>query len=238
MIRSAGIVLSTIRYSDSSVIARIYTRKNGLLTFMVRTGKGKTALQKLGLLQPLSIVNIWFKDDDRKSIKSLTSIERAESLNEIPFDTVKTCIALFMAEVIGRSIHEEETNEKMFHFLTESILSLDRSKSEVSNFHLSFMIEFSRHLGFYPHQRNNNEPFFDLMEGEFLFAEPIHPHVLSGKALEGLHRLMLGHDGTEHIKIGNETRRILLQKVIDYYRLHLHGMKEITSHKVLEEVLS
>jgi DNA repair protein RecO (recombination protein O) len=205
---------------------------------MVRTGKGKTALQKLGLLQPLSIVEIWFKDDDRKSIKTLTSIERAESLNEIPFDTVKTCIALFMAEVIGRSIHEEEANEKMFHFLTRSILSLDQRRNGVSNFHLSFMLEFSRHLGFYPHDRSNNEPFFDLIEGEFLFSEPIHPHVLSGQALEGLHGLMLVSEAQESIRIGNETRRILLQKLIDYYRLHLHGMKEITSHKVLEEVLS
>lgn len=239
IISTSGIVLSTVRYSDSTVIARIYTKQAGLQSCMVRVSKGKTALSKMSLLQPLSLVEVSYSEDERRSLRNVRSIEREETLNGIPFDTVKTCLALFIAEIVGRSIAEEEGNEGMFDFLRNSVRLLDRSEESVKNFHLKFLIEFSRYLGFYPHQRLRNEPWFDLTEGEFIHSEPIHPYFIDGNAIERFHELTLvGFDAHHEVRIGNETRRFLLQKLIDYYRLHLHGMKEIHSHKVLEEVLS
>ncbi len=239
IVTTSGIVLSSIRYSDSSVIARIYTNDIGLRAFMVRTGQGRAALPKLGLLQPLTMVQLSFINDDRRGLKSVRTIDREIALSAIPFDTVKTCIALFMAEVIVRSIGEEERNHELFRFLKNAILLLDQTTESTSNFHLKFMLEFSGFLGFYPHQREQSHNFFDLVEGEFCLSEPIHPHTLSGTlvtALSGL--LAIRIDEYASVKMTNADRRILLQKLLDYYRLHLHGMKEITSHKVLEEVLS
>jgi len=231
-------VLSTLRYSDSSVIARIYTESTGLRSFMVRIGKGKTVFMKMSLLQPLSLVEISFNNDPRKGILTPRSLERETTLNGIPFDTIKTCLALFVAEVIGRSITEEEHNSSLFGFLHGSILLLDKEANSVVNFHLKFMIEFSRYLGFYPNNRTSSEPYFDLSEGEFLHQEPIHPYVISHE-LTVIFDQLVQHRFEDHgsMKIGNENRRILLQKLIDYYRLHLEGMKEIISHKVLEQVL-
>ncbi|MCF8275385.1 MAG: DNA repair protein RecO [Flavobacteriales bacterium] len=238
MIVTRGIVLNTLRYSDSSVITRIYTEELGLRPFMVRTGSGKAALAKLVLLQPLGLVQLSFTDDDRKTMRTVRTIEREKMLNAIPFDTVKTCVALFVAEVIARSIGEEEQNEELFAFLREAVILLDETKESVSNFHLKFMLEFSRFLGFYPQVKDVGNRYFDLLEGEFTPFEPIHPYIMEDAVVEGLRQLLPTSMETFHqVKIGSQTRRILLQKLIDYYRLHLHGMKEISAHKVLEEVL-
>lgn len=238
MITTNGIVLSTIRYSDSSVIAKIYTEQSGLGSFMVRTGSGKKALIKLALLQPLSLVELTYKDDQRKGIHSPRSLERSASLSSIPFDTIKTCIALFMAEIIARSIHEEEQNERLFQFLKQAILLLDGSTDSCSNFHLKFMVEFSSHLGFYP-QGFKGENYFDLYEGEFTNSAPIHAHYTESLATTKLAELIALPMAEYHLlQIGSDLRRTLLQKLIDYFRLHLDGMKELRSHKVLEEVLS
>lgn len=239
IINSGGIVLSTLRYSDSSVIARIYTQDRGLRSFMVRTGKGKSALSKLALLQPLSLVAVSFSDDERKSLHTLRSIERESTLNSIPFDPVKTCIALFVAEIIGRAIGEEEKNLELFKFLKTAVLLLDDDHGAAVNFHLKFMIEFSRFLGFYPHRQSNTTSFFDLREGGFQTSEPAHPHYLDQTLSKVFYQLIdVGMTKYGTVKVTNSERRELLQKLIDYYRLHLDGMKEIRSHKVLEEVLS
>ncbi|MFC2175430.1 DNA repair protein RecO [Bacteroidota bacterium] len=238
-VNSKGIVLSTLRYSDSTVIARVYTEAEGLKSFMVRTGKGKPALMKMALLQPLSVVALSFNNDPRKGMTTPKSLEREEVLGGIPFDTVKTCIALFIAEVIGRSIKEEEHNPGLFRFLKDSIILLDKETKSVVNFHLKFMIEFSGFLGFYPQTRNNNEQYFDLSEGEFSSLEPFHPYTINAPLIEAFDRLMrTPMQQIESVEIGNEGRRVLLQKLIDYYRLHLEGMREITSHKILEEILT
>lgn len=238
MVTTDGIVLSTVRYSDSSVIAKIYTEQSGLASFMVRTGSGKKALTKLALLQPLSLVELTYKSDHRKGIHTPRTLERSSGLNSIPFDTVKTCIALFMAEIIARSIHEEEQNQRLFLFLQNAILMLDGSTESCSNFHLKFMLEFSSHLGFYPHHFNG-ETHFDLYEGEFCNTQPIHAHYTEGTATAKLAEMM-GIAMSEHhtVQMGGALRRTLLQKLIDYFRLHLDGMKELRSHKVLEEVLA
>lgn len=239
ILNSSGIVLSSLRYSDSSVIARIYTQQKGLRSFMVRTGKGKNALPKLSLLQPLSLVEISFSDDERKSLHTLRSIERESALHSIPFDPVKTCIALFVSEIIGRSIGEEETNTELFKFLKSSVLLLDDHEASPANFHLKFMVEFSRFLGFYPQPQEGIQPYFDLAEGEFTASEPIHPHIISEPLTSTFNQLLLvGMSSFETVKMTNDQRRVVVQKLIDFYRFHLDGMKEITSHKVLEEVLA
>lgn len=239
IISSQGVVLSSLRYSDSSFIARIYTLQKGLRSFMVRTGKGKNALNKLALLQPLSLVEVSFSDDERKNLHTLRSIERDVSFQSIPFDPIKTCIALFVADLIYRSIGEEEQNQELFKFIHNAVLLLDDTEEGVSNFHLKFMVELSRFLGFYPQPQQINQLYFDLMEGEFCPTVPIHPHVMNQQQAKAFSELLnCGMSAFGSVKIKNETRRELLQKLLDYFRLHLDGMKEIASHKVLEEVLA
>lgn len=238
IVNTNGIVLNTIRYSDSSVIAKIYTRSSGLRSFMIRTGKGKSAMLKMSLLQPLSLVELSFDKDDKKSLRTPRSLERAHTLSAIPFDTIKTCIALFMAEVIVRAIGEEESNEKLFLFLENAIIMLDDESEAVSNYHLKFMIEFSAFLGFYPHERMDGQTKFDLVEGEFSSFEALHPYIIQGDAVKAFQTLIeIPFERHYELKMENKTRRELLQHLVDYYKLHLEGMKEITSHKVLEEVL-
>lgn len=195
-------------------------------------------MPKLGLLQPLSLVSISFRDDERKTMHTARSIEREAVLRTIPFDSLKTCIALFVSEVIGRSIGEEEENEELFKFLQSAILLLDDNENPL-NFHLKFMIEFTRFLGFYPQESASGAAYFDLSGGEFVSMEPIHPYVIKEQLTRSfLGLIRVGMSTFDSVKITNSQRRELLQKLIDYYRLHLDGMKEINSHKVLEEILS
>ncbi len=239
LVNSEGIVLSTIRYSDSSVIAKIYTEISGLRSFMVRTGKGKSALQRMSLLQPLSLIEMSFDKDGRHRMATPRTIERTHTLNAIPFDTIKTCVALFMAEVVGRAIGEEEENPKLFAFLKSTVLVLDDTTDDVKNFHLKFMLEFSSYLGFSPQMRAGTQRHFDLIEGEFTNAEMLHPHYISGVLVDQFQQL-LERPFHQHatISLGNENRRTLLTHLVNYYQLHLEGMKDITSHKILEEVLA
>lgn len=239
ILTSSGIVLSTVRYTGSSVIARVYTQVKGLRSFMVRIGKGKSALQKMALLQPLSIIELSFSDDDRKKLPNLRSLERETALTTIPFDPVKTCIALFVSEIISRAIEEEEPNSEMFKFLKNCVLQLDDESDSPANFHLKFLLEFTRFLGFYPNSEFTNGSRFDLTEGEFITHDPVHPYHLSAELSAKFHMLLsIGMSAYSNVKISNSERRELLQKLIDYYRLHLDGMKEIKSHKVLEEILA
>ena len=179
-ITSKAIVLHAVRYSDSRLIVNAYTRSNGVVPFLIGTGKGKRAAQISSLVQPLTIVEVVFDPESKGGVKRPNSWERASTFSSIPFDTVKTSIALFMAELVLRSVNEEEQNERLFSFLYDSILLLDEEQAN-ANFHLKFMLELSNSLVFPSVHNASVGRFFNLTEGEVVQSEPFAERCLKEK---------------------------------------------------------
>ena len=146
---------------------------------------------------------------------------------------------LFIAEIIQKSIKEEEKNIDLFGFLKSSLKFLDLQDNSFANFHLLFMIKLSRFLGFYPQGNYSNQSqYFDLQNGTFERSREIHPHYLNSKESELLQKLLSSSFENLHkIEIGNEKRRTMLAQLITYYSLHLSFSQDIVAHKILEEAL-
>ena len=66
-----GIVLRTIKHSDSSVIVNIYTEDFGLQGFMVNIGKTPKSRGKANLLQALSILDITAHVRDNRNLQRM-----------------------------------------------------------------------------------------------------------------------------------------------------------------------
>lgn len=239
-VASKAIVLHAIRYSDSRLIVNAYTRTHGIVPFLLGIGKGKRAAQFSSLVQPLTIIEVGFDPMAKGGLKRPNSWERASSFGSIPFDTVKTSIALFMAELVLRSVNEEERNEPLFDFLLRSIKMLDDEARTSANFHLKFMLELSRYLGFYPSDHYAvTGRFFDLTEGEFVHSEPLGSRCLKEKETAALKELLeVQFNVAEPVRMDSNTRKELLEGLIQYFRAHLEGMSQMRSHLVLQEVLS
>jgi len=239
LVNSRGIVLSTVRYSDSSVIARVYTEVAGLRPFMVRVGKGRGAVGKVSALQPLSPVMLSFDPEQRQGIRTPRSLERERVPARIPFDAMRSSVAIFIAEVLGRSLHEDLHDQRLFDLIHSTVTILDGEDGNCANLHLVFLMELTRFLGCHPRMDAGCPlPYFDLREGEHCAMPPLHPHHISDGQLRNFLQLsecrLQQH--TE-LRFTNAERRLLLRAMIDYLRLHVDGMAEVRSHKVLEEVM-
>jgi DNA repair protein RecO (recombination protein O) len=142
-------------------------------------------------------------------------------------------MALFMAEILYRSLKEEEGNPGLFHFLHQFVLFLDSKKIAYHHLHVFFLIELSRYLGFYPSNNYSGDtPYFDLVNGEFVTRKPVHNHYLAQPLTRTLHQLM--HSAGNPVQVRDKFA--FLEKIIDYYKLHLEGMGDIKSLAVLKDV--
>ena len=56
--------------------------------------------------------------------------------------------------------------KSLFHFIENSLRWLDNSR-DIANFHISFLLKLSLHLGFYPDTSTIAKPYFNLLEGNF-----------------------------------------------------------------------
>lgn len=232
-----GIVLKTVKYSESSIIAKIYTEKFGLRSYIVKGVTGKKSHYKKSLLQGLSLLNLVVYEKPTSGLQKIREMEPTFIFKSIPYDIRKSTIAMFLNEVLFRSLVEEVANHEMFSFVFENIRELDISDDLISEFHIRFLIGFSGYLGFLP--RNNFSPnnrFFDMQEGVFVSEEPLHNNFLDGETSRNFSMALKKTSGK--MCPTQQRRNDLLEKIILYYSLHVPAFGELKSYEVLKQVLN
>ena len=238
LLTTQGIVFRRIKYGETSLITDIYTAEKGLHSFIaggVRKTKSRMPLGLFHAMAPVELV-AYFKEDSEK-LHRLKEIRPLTTLQRIPFNLSQGAIALFMAEVCQKTIQETESAPNLFNFLLDYVLFLDSSEAPLANLHLHFLLGLSEHLGFRPSPRGGDEPFFDLREGESLYTIPPHTEYFSGEALDDLYALLdATKENCHKISLEAFDRKLLLQHLLHFYRLHSPGFSEIHTPSILAQV--
>lgn len=236
MIRKArGIVLHTTRYGESSLVVHCYTEQAGRQTFMVKGVRKSKKQNRSNLFQPLFILDFEVYHKDIREIQLVKEVSRAFPLNSIPFDITKSTQAIFMAEVIYRVVKEEEPNPILANFLIHTIQYLDAMEEASPDFHIIFMFQLSKHMGFYP--KNNygeGRTFFNLLSGQFKsdIGEP--ENFLDRESSELWNRYLRSDiQSVKEEGFNGSQRKITLDNLARFYKLHVTGMGEIRSLEIL-----
>ena len=233
-----GIVLHLVKYGDSSLIVTIFTREFGRQSYMVNAARSKKAKNKASLLQPLFMVEMVAYQKQSRNVQRLKEFKSLSNYQNIPFDVVKSAQVIFLAEVLFKTINEEESYPELFDFIKNSLLYFDLMETGISSFHLYFLFRLSEYLGFLPDtQMNGFENWFDLQKGEMTNFEPPHTDYLNKEAAGFFIQLsQLKIHELSSFKISKSMRNYLLTKLIRYYKLHTETLGEIKSLNVLHEV--
>jgi DNA repair protein RecO (recombination protein O) len=120
-------------------------------------------------------------------------------------------------------------------FLISTIQYLDAMEEASPDFHIVFMFQLSKHLGFYP-QNNFGEGrnFFNLASGRFRTGLG-DPGIYLDKESSDLWNRYLNSD-LQTVKTGNFNgfqRKLILDNLVRFYKLHVAGLGEIRSLEVL-----
>ncbi|WP_285010600.1 DNA repair protein RecO [Pedobacter faecalis] len=238
--KTRGIVLKTTQYSESSVVAQIFTEKFGIQSYMINGVKKPRAKISMNMLQPLHLADMIVYHKTNTSIQRVSELRPSPVFANIPYDVVKRTMVMFLNEVLYKSIRQQTADEHLFDYLYHAICWLDACEDLNVNFHLSFLIKLSKYLGFAPNtEKRAGDDYFDLHEGEFCQRIPGHGNFLDLSQANLFTALFVTpFERLDDFHINNASRRILLDKLLIYYRLHTASFGEIHSHLVLEEVLS
>ena len=236
MTTTKAIVLSAIKYADYDLIVKCYTEL-GIKTFFLKriykSTKGKFSPSFFQLLTQLEITANFKPNQTLHFIKEVTVHYPYTSIAQ---DIRKQTIVVFLAEILSNVLREEEANPKLFTYVETALQWLD-THSHTANFHLIFLIRLSKYLGFYP-QRENEFMYFDLENGRFT-NHKLSIHTLSGEKLTQFKTLLgTNFDAIEAINFDKKIRQDLLDILIEYFELHLHGFRRPKSLEVLKTVFN
>lgn len=224
-----AIALHYHKYNDKSIILKAYTQAHGLKAFFVRlkTGMG------LSYFQPMTVLEIVAYRKDKNNIQNLKEANLVYPLTGLQGNMAKSAIAVFMAETLTHALKHEEEDEGLYNFLEESIKTLDGSSDNLALAPHNFLLELSRFLGFYPALPELDAlPYFDLMAGQFTSSIPQHPHYTAAEETQLLATFLTGNTHINH-----RGREVLLNRLTEFYQIHIEGFGSLKSHHVLKEVL-
>ncbi|MFA6924496.1 MAG: DNA repair protein RecO [Bacteroidales bacterium] len=238
LFKTKGIVLRNINYGETSIIVKIYTEIFGLKSYIVKGVKARKAKFKINLFQPLTLLDLIVYNKTKSHIQNIKEARIDYTNKSINTDINKTSVLLFISEILNKSIREEEKNEHLFNFIFNSVKLLDDTNDNVSHFHLVFMMQLTKYLGFFP-QNNFSEKnkYFNLREGIFTENEIIAANSISPANSEHFSKLInTSFDDLKTLKFEKSKKKKLLENMIRFYELHLESFKNIKSVGVLEAV--
>lgn len=233
--KTEGIVISTIPYSDTSIITKVLTSQFGLLSFMIKGARGKKSGNKAVLFQPLTVLNLDIYYHENKNLHIVKESKLVFSTSRLHGDVLKTSVVIFLSEVLQKILKDGYQNPSLYDLLKLRIQELLTTPFN-PDFHLRLLIDMSNELGFLPFDNYaEGNPVFSIEEGKFVEAGLNHTgaYYLSITDSFNLHQLISG----ETLKLTNAERRVLLSEIIKYYQFHNPGMQAIKSGAVLQEVL-
>ncbi|MBQ4035273.1 MAG: DNA repair protein RecO [Paludibacteraceae bacterium] len=237
---TAAIILSKKQYKDECLIVSAYTEKFGRVNYSVYGAHSRQGGRKLAFLQPMSIVTITADYRPKRDLQVLRDVSCTAPLLSMLTDPVKNTMAVFLAEFLTHALRTNECDEVLFLYLRNSIMWLNlTSSSKIGNFHISFLVRLSVFLGFTPNLGPDqpNMRYFDLLNSEYLrYARP-NADVIDLEEQQFLRKLLRINYRNMHLFLFSRAERSnLLNRIIRYYQMHIHGFGQLKTLDVLHEV--
>ena len=225
--KTRGIVLNYIKYRETSIIARIYTEKYGIQSYIINGVRSKKSKKGLALLQPLSILDmvVYFKDQKAAGLQRISEYKPAFTFSSIPFEVKKSSIALFITELLSKVLKETEDQKHVFEFLFQFIIELDQRKEKFENMHLYLMVQLTHYIGFGIHNKKELEND-NILHGISHSLDKVIDVILA------MNNMRLN----EEVNINNVIRKDVLNFLINYYKQHVTDFHEMKSVEILSQL--
>ncbi len=236
-----GIVLHTTRYNERHNIVHVYTDVHGLMSFLVPTGSGARARERLSLLMPLSLLEMQVRTRPGSDLATMHDVSRYVAIGDIYADPVRSAVAMFLSELLWRVIRERERNDALYRYVESSVVTLDTLAEGVANFHLWFLFNLGTHLGITPNMETYHEGYcFNMIEGIFQPQGMMAYHVLSPSRARVI--LVLSHmhpDNIHRFHFNRDQRAEVLDTILTYYRMHTgNTLASLRSPDILHQLFS
>lgn len=241
--KTRAIILRSIKYGETSLVVTAFTELFGIQAYLVngvRTA-AKTGSKAI-LYQPATLLEMEVYHNELKNMHRIKESNRAFLYKNILSDVVKNSIALFMVELLQKTLRQPEQNNQLFYFCEDALIKLDEASPAVTaNFALYFILQLSHFFGFRINDQDSPEGDFylDLQEGNFTSSQPAHLHYLPPEdawTTSEFLKMMQPHELSQ-LKLNHVKRRHLLSKYLEYYQLHIPDFGQMKTLAVMEGVL-
>ena len=237
-VSTRALVFSAIKYAEADLIVSCFTEDFGLKSYLLRRVlTSKKGQLRVSLFQPLTLLQLEAFHKDKGTLEHIKEAKVLQPYQSLHTNVVKSSVVLFLAEILKNCIREEEANKTLFEYIRRALQWLDVN-DVITNFHLLFLLKLTTYLGFHPDTSQSDLPYFNLMEGNFQ-KKSFGNYCEKSEAVETLKSFFgINFDALISKKTTKKQRFEVLDLLLLYYQLHLHGYKKPRSLLVLNQLFN
>ena len=235
--KTEGIVLKSIKYSDTSIITKIFTREFGEYSFIIRGVRGKNNKSKSNIFQPLQILELDIYYHPDKNILKLREYRPAFIYQKIYTDIVTQSTAIFMLETISKCIQEHEVNTELYDFFRMKLTDIDIQGQITPLDPQLYLLGLVEILGITPSTEQSNANLLGYFNLETALFEPepsYYQICLNQKDSQLFHSFI----NKEEITYTKSERLKILDALINYFKIHISGFKQLNSLEIIRQLLN
>ncbi|RYF84885.1 MAG: DNA repair protein RecO, partial [Chitinophagaceae bacterium] len=224
--KTKGIVLRSIKYGETSLVVTVFTELFGVQTYMVNSARSsKKTGSKAAFYQPASLLDMEVYHNEQKAMHRIKECSWSFLYKNVLSDVVKNSIAMFMVELLQKTLKQPEQNSDLFYFCEDAMQQLDEAPPAVAaNYALFFSLQLTHFFGFQfsdmeASLAEDENVYLDLQEGIFTDETPAHGFVMEKEdalLTSELLKIMQPHELSQ-VKMNHHKRRSLLLKYMEYY---------------------
>ena len=223
-----GIVLHHIKYSETSIIARIFTEVFGRQSYLIQGVRARKPKHSIALFQPLMPLDMVVYHKKQASLQRIIEVKCHVPISNILQSVSKAATATFLSELLAKVLHEEGQNKSLFHFFLRGVIALNESAISHGLFHLYFMLHLCSYLGF--GVKGAQEIDKQLVR--------LGLHQAFSPEETALLDALLANDLNPQPFPNKQVRRRLTDSLVKFYQLHIDSLDTLKSLKVLQEINS
>ena len=235
---TSAIVLSKIRYKDNDMIVKSFTKEYGAISFIVR-GRQNSKKNKIKYVyfQELTILEIQFNYNSKRDLQYIKDIEIKHNYTSSHTDLIKVSVIMFLSEVLTNIITHQKREIQLYNYIEQSLIWYDINKSN-AYFHMIFLLELTRYLGFYPDVLKNKLKYFNLEGGSYEKSKTSE-YSITGDSLNLFNQILgIKFDTNPLPTLNSKEKMEIIDIILTYYKLHINNFKPIKSLEIVKNIFS
>lgn len=149
IVRTDAVVLRAFDYSETSTIATLLTRRDGVISVLAR-GARRPKSRFGATLQPMAYIQIVYYVKEGRTLQTLKEASHVHRFPDLTTDLDRVTVGLRMVELVRAMLHEGDSQPMVLKLLVQALTWLNHAEDRITNTLPWFQLRLATLLGFAP----------------------------------------------------------------------------------------
>ena len=227
IVHTPAIVLKSFPYSDTSIIARCFSKDQGKVSIIVKGARSKSS-PKTAHFQPLGYIEMIYNNKPDRGLQVLSKVDFIEFWPRIVEDLKAVTLSMTILEITDKTLSENDPHPGLFNTLVNVLRLYNEQKTDPNLLFWFYECALLSHLGFRPNLDKLELPGLTLVDPN---SGPNSRVILTKLLKENVDDLP-----SEPITV--KDRKVISDYLWTLLRYHCDGLDKIKSMDVARNILT